>query len=110
MADASNVTLTWLGDQVLAQITAQLTGGLTTFNEQLAGAARDKLYPGHGYLTGRLKGSIRPSATRASGAGIEGSVGAFGVEYSLIVHARYRYILDALDQLQGSAVRTISGR
>jgi hypothetical protein len=99
-----------LNSQLLDQVAAQLTTGLDSFNERLAQIARQQLYPGHGYRTGKTQRSTQRIPARRSGNLIEGGVESYDVQYSLFVHGRYRYIYVGLEQLMASAPSVIAGK
>jgi hypothetical protein len=94
---------------VIAAVKRRLAGGLGSFAEGVAAQARASLTPGHGYLTGQLARSIRTSPIRDGGTTLETSVGAFGVSYSMIMHDRYEYIVQAMQDLRGDAASMITG-
>lgn len=105
----TTVKLDWLGQEVSKAISQKLASGLNKFDEQLAARARTNLYPGHGYLTGRLQSSTTNRQVRIEGGNLVGAVGSYGIRYGVYVHNRYDYIIDALHELQGSAASTIAG-
>lgn len=92
-----------------AEISQKLASGLNSFNEQLASRSAQNLYPGHGYLTGRLKASTTNRQVRIEGTRIIGSVGSFGIAYGMFVHGKYNYIVESLHELQSGAASTITG-
>ena len=72
--------------------------------------ARQNLYPGHGYLTGRLQSSVTNRQVRVEGELLVGAVGAYGVKYGAYVHELYyKFILDAFDEIRGNAIHIITG-
>ena len=104
-----SATIQWNGEEVKRLARARLTSGLQRFNEELAGAARANLFPGHGLQTGTLQDATQAQQMRDRGPRrIESSVGAPGVAYGLFIHEKYRFILNALDQLTAAAAATIS--
>lgn len=100
--------LNWLGDQVSQQISAKLASGLNRFDEQIAVRARQKLYPGHGYLTGRLQTSTTHRQVRLEGNRLVGSVGSFGIWYGMYISRRYDYIVQSMEELRANAVEIIT--
>lgn len=102
-------SLDWQGPLVIEQIAQRLIGGVNTFNEQVASDARASLYPGHGVDTGELKSSIQVVPARWEGNRIIGTIGAYGVKYSLMVHEKYYpFLRDPLLHRQGGAVGMIT--
>jgi len=51
------VIWTWRGEEVLQKATIAASGGLAEFGLEAEKAAKQELYPGHGYLTGTLQRS-----------------------------------------------------
>jgi hypothetical protein len=101
--------LDWQGEQVIEQIAQRVTSGVTRFNEQIVADAQQELYPGHGVVTGRLKSSIRQVSARRDGNRVIGTVGAYGVSYSLLVHERYYpFILNPLMRRLSSGMGMIT--
>ena len=103
-----SMKLTWNGDEVSQLISQRLSNGLDKFNEQIAVRARQKLYPGHGYDTGRLQTSTTNRQVRLEGTRLAGSVGSFGIWYGMYVHNRYDYIVDTMLEMQSSAIGIIT--
>ena len=102
-------SLQW-NNQLSEQIAAKLSGGLTRFNERLAANAKQQLYPGHGYRTGRLRGSLAQiQPPHLVGSTLVSSVGTPGVPYGLNIHFRYDYIVGTLHDMAGSALGIITG-
>lgn len=102
--------LDWKGPQVKEQIAERLRAGVDGFNLEVVTQSKQNLYPGHGYRTGALQRAItRTYAHRESQNKIVGTVRVDGIRYGLIVHGKYRYIVEALLALAADAPRRIGG-
>ena len=101
--------LNWLGKEVSQAISQKLASGLNKFDEQVARRAKANLYPGHGYLTGRLQTSITNRQVRMEGSLLVGAVGAYGIKYGMRIHDLYQYIEKALEDERGNAISIIGG-
>ena len=102
-------SLDWLGEQVIEAIAQKLTSGVNRFNDQLVADGKGELYPGHGVATGALKSSIASVSARREGNRIIGTVGAYGVSYSLVIHERYYpFLRNPLMRRLGSGAEMIA--
>lgn len=63
------MTLNWRGAQIRAQIVEALTDGLTEVGLRVESAAKRRLSPGHGVLTGTLRRSIHAAGPDYNFAG-----------------------------------------
>lgn len=95
--------LDWRGDEVERQIAQRAANALDEINMRIEGAAKAELYPGHGVLTGTLRRSIHHQRARIEGDRIVGAVGTAPLHYAMVIHRRYRYLLNGLERVKGQA-------
>jgi len=101
--------LNWLGKEVSQAVSQKLASGLNKFDEQVARRAKTNLYPGHGYVTGRLQASVTNRQVRTEGELLVGAVGAYGIKYGMRIHDLYQFITQALEDERGNAISIIGG-
>jgi len=89
--------LTWHGNEVVKKVLDATKAGIDETTLKCTEAAQSQLYPGHGVITGILKGSIKSDAAVDEPGGIVGRWGSHDVNYALPIEARYGYLRYAVD-------------
>jgi len=126
---SGHARLNWRGPQAENEAICVLSDALIEIGLRIEGEARKELYPGHGKLTGTLQRSIHaasPDYTFSKDNVLAGkrtpersnpgavvperrgnrlliAVGT-GMEYALIIHLLYRYIMKALGRVRPQAL------
>lgn len=97
--------LDWKGDEVMAQVMANLEAAMNEISLEVEGEAKQELYKGHGVLTGTLRRDLHAEDSEVSGTRVTGRVGAW-VDYALPVHQGhhgfegYHYIAMGLQRVK----------
>ena len=91
--------LEWYGKEVMKKVQDATVAGINETMLKCSSAAQSQLYPGHGVITGILKGSIKPheDGVTVDGNSIVGRWGSHDVNYALPIEARYGYLRYAVD-------------
>lgn len=97
------MSLTWNGDKVIEKVQKACRYGIDKTMAKCIVAAKDNYYPGHGFVTGALQGSIRmkPAVTKSNGETV-GEWGSFSINYAERIE-RGTGKTDGQGQLQGAA-------
>ena len=79
------MSLTWNGDAVQRKAIGAAQFGIDQTMSIAVVRAKDDLFPGHGFITGLLQGSLQMRPAIVRGAVVVGTWGSFTVDYALPV-------------------------
>jgi len=100
--------LDWRGAQVLSAVKEATKAAMNETTMKAVEAAHTQLYPGHGFITGLLHGSLKSEPATEEGGEISARWGSFDVNYALYIETRYGYLRYGADaEYPGLAKRMV---